>query len=116
MVGIPPIEMVMTGGSFIIAIPTLEGSLETNQYSGVRFRDFFHTAQVAVNADWVDSVCGMNQKTWKTEVVEKMRHFWHRTLPGIAPFAAQQDLLQLVGLREKLQENPIFHGKIYGFL
>ena len=24
--------------------------------------------------------------------------------------------LQLIGLREKLQENPIFHGKIYGFL
>ena len=23
---------------------------------------------------------------------------------------------QLIGLREKLQENPIFHGKIYGFL
>ena len=23
---------------------------------------------------------------------------------------------QLIGLREKLQENPIFHGNIYGFL
>ena len=23
---------------------------------------------------------------------------------------------QLIGLREKLQENPIFYGKIYGFL
>ena len=23
---------------------------------------------------------------------------------------------QLIGLRGKLQENPIFHGKIYGFL
>ena len=23
---------------------------------------------------------------------------------------------QLIGLRENLQENPIFHGKIYGFL
>ena len=23
---------------------------------------------------------------------------------------------ELIGLREKLQENPIFHGKIYGFL
>ena len=24
--------------------------------------------------------------------------------------------IQLIGLREKLQENPIFHGKTYGFL
>ena len=24
-------------------------------------------------------------------------------------------MYQLIGLREKLQENPIFHGKIYGF-
>jgi hypothetical protein len=23
---------------------------------------------------------------------------------------------QWIGLREKLQEHPIFHGKIYGFL
>ena len=25
-------------------------------------------------------------------------------------------IYQLIGLREKLQENPLFHGKIYGFL
>ena len=25
-------------------------------------------------------------------------------------------MVQLIGLREKLQENAIFHGKIYGFL
>ena len=25
-------------------------------------------------------------------------------------------MYQLIGLREKLQENPIFHGEIYGFL
>ena len=24
--------------------------------------------------------------------------------------------VQLIGLRENLQEHPIFHGKIYGFL
>ena len=24
--------------------------------------------------------------------------------------------IQLIGWREKLQEDPIFHGKIYGFL
>ena len=28
----------------------------------------------------------------------------------------EENHVQLVGLKEKLQENPIFHGKIYGFL
>ena len=28
----------------------------------------------------------------------------------------EHGLFQFIGLREKLQETPIFHGKIYGFL
>ena len=28
----------------------------------------------------------------------------------------KKSTVQLIGLREKLQENPIFHGKTYGFL
>ena len=43
-------------------------------------------------------------------------HVWlpegtpHPTIPHYIPF------LNWFGLREKWQENPIFHGKIYGFL
>ena len=29
---------------------------------------------------------------------------------------ASSDYIQWIGLRENLQENPIFNGKIYGFL
>ena len=33
-----------------------------------------------------------------------------------APEHLQVGTRALIGLREKLQEHPIFHGKIYGFL
>ena len=32
------------------------------------------------------------------------------------PVMVSKSQIQLIGLRERLQENPIFHGKIYGFL
>ena len=37
-------------------------------------------------------------------------------LPSMPIFCCKQNNNQLVGLRDKLQETPIFHRKIYGFL
>jgi hypothetical protein len=44
------------------------------------------------------------------------RQGWHRLLPGHSLWvgALNHGLIQWIGLREQLQENPIFNGKIYG--
>ena len=53
------------------------------------------------------SIPSSNQ-TWRAgkRTTNQWFSHWNFHLHGIS---------QLIGLREKLQENPMFHGKIYGF-
>jgi hypothetical protein len=47
------------------------------------------------------------RKKWRAEAFSSL-NFWS--------FMGKKTFVQWIGLRENLQETPIFNGKIYGFL
>ena len=65
----------------------------------------------------VFSTCSTRRRTW--EIAGQHPIVAERLVPTSVPIEAPRlapKINQLIGLREKIQENPTFHGKIDGFL
>jgi hypothetical protein len=78
--------------------------------------------------DWIRAQ-RCNSPTAPKKGIEKYRHKWYtskqkfpfQTLARSTQFCKRTNIheihrVQWIGLRENLQGNPIFNGKIYGFL